>query len=75
LKTATKKNVIPNGLRFFAKHYGMVVRTAKDFKDYTGGPNMTVKYDGQFIDNLLAAMKAKGVITERAGEKMVVPVR
>jgi len=62
-------------LRFFAKHYGMLVRTVKDFKDYTGGPNMTVKYDGQFIDNLLAAMKAKGVITDRAGKKTVVPVR
>ena len=42
---------------------------------WPGGPNMTVKYDGQFIDNLLAAMKAKGVITERAGKKMVASAR
>lgn len=40
-------------LRWSAKQYGMLIRPAKDFRDYTGGSNMTVMYDENFADNLL----------------------
>ena len=40
-------------LRWFAKQSGMLIRTAKDFRDFTGGSNMTVMYDENFADNLL----------------------
>ncbi|MDP2907075.1 MAG: hypothetical protein Q8O03_03985 [Nanoarchaeota archaeon] len=31
----------------------MLIRTAKDFKDYTGGSNGSIRLDGNFTDNLL----------------------
>ena len=40
-------------LRWSAKQMGMLIRTAKDFRDFTGGPNMTVMYDENFADSLL----------------------
>lgn len=40
-------------LRWFAKQSGMLIRTAKDFQDFTGGSNMEIIYDENFADNLL----------------------
>ena len=40
-------------LRWSAKQMGMLIRTAKDFRDFTGGSNMTVMYDENFADSLL----------------------
>ena len=40
-------------LRWFAKQSGMLIRTARDFRDFTGGSNITVMYDENFADNLL----------------------
>ena len=40
-------------LRWAAKKYGMLIRTAKDFKDFTGGPNYTIMFDEHFEENLL----------------------
>jgi len=40
-------------LRWSAKQMGMLIRAAKDFRDFTGGSNMTVMYDENFADSLL----------------------
>jgi len=40
-------------LRWAAKQYGMLIRTAKDFTDWTGGSNNTIMFDEQFKENLL----------------------
>lgn len=40
-------------LRGMAQQYGMLLRTARDFKDYTGGSNRSIKYDEQFAENLM----------------------
>lgn len=40
-------------LRWFAKRLGMLIRTAKDFKDFTGGTNCTIMFDEHFEENLL----------------------
>lgn len=34
-------------VRWSAKQFGMLVRTAKDYKDYTGGRNQSVSYSTQ----------------------------
>jgi hypothetical protein len=41
-------------LRWFAKTHGMLIRTAKDFKDYTGEGNNAIMFDEDFEQNLLA---------------------
>ena len=48
-------------LRWGTKQYGMLIRTAKDFKDYTGGRNQNVMYDENFAKNLLSIIGAKGL--------------
>jgi len=41
-------------LRFGAKHYGFLLRTAKDFKDFMGGPNQRIDYGPGFAERLVA---------------------
>ena len=41
-------------LRWAAQQLGMLLRTAKDFQDWTGGPNHSIQFDDRFVDTLLS---------------------
>jgi hypothetical protein len=44
-------------VRLSAQRMGMLIRTAKDFKDYIGGPNGYINYDEHFAEKLLAIIE------------------